>query len=48
MNEVYRAAAVYIELEKYIPHDIHVHLDLNPDEMYGSSCVINEAIGYVV
>jgi predicted RNase H-related nuclease YkuK (DUF458 family) len=24
-----------------------VHLDINPDEMHGSSCVINEAVGYI-
>ena len=27
--------------------EIQVHLDINPDEMYGSSCVINEAVGYI-
>mgnify|MGYP003350749309 CR=1 FL=1 len=26
---------------------VEVHLDINPDEMYGSSCVVNQAIGYV-
>jgi len=24
-----------------------VHLDINPDEVHGSSCVVNEAIGYI-
>lgn len=47
MNEVYRATALFLELEKYIAHDIHVHLDINPNEMHGSSCVINQAVGYV-
>jgi predicted RNase H-related nuclease YkuK (DUF458 family) len=27
--------------------DVEVHLDINPDEMHGSSCVINEAVGYI-
>jgi predicted RNase H-related nuclease YkuK (DUF458 family) len=26
---------------------VEVHLDINPDEMFGSNCVINEAIGYI-
>jgi UDP-glucose 6-dehydrogenase len=27
--------------------EIEVHLDINPNELHGSSCVINEAIGYI-
>ena len=27
--------------------DVEVHLDINPDEDYGSSCVLNQAIGYI-
>jgi predicted RNase H-related nuclease YkuK (DUF458 family) len=26
---------------------VEVHLDINPSEMHGSSCVMNEAIGYI-
>jgi predicted RNase H-related nuclease YkuK (DUF458 family) len=26
---------------------VEVHLDINPDEMHGSSCVISQAIGYI-
>lgn len=47
INEVYRIAGVYAELEKHIAHDIHIHLDLNPNELFGSSCVVQEAIGYI-
>jgi predicted RNase H-related nuclease YkuK (DUF458 family) len=47
MNEVYRAADLYLELSKRIAHDIEVHLDINPNEMYGSSVAVNEAVGYI-
>lgn len=47
MNEVYRVSGLYLELSQYIPHEIECHLDINPDEMHGSSCVITQAIGYI-
>ena len=47
MTEVYKVADLYLKLYEAIPHDIEVHLDINPNEMYGSSCVLNEAIGYI-
>lgn len=47
MNEVYKVAELYLELASSIPNDIEVHLDINPSEVYGSSCVINEAVGYI-
>jgi len=48
MNEVIKIANLYLELEKLIDdRPIEVHLDINPDEMFGSSCVIGEAIGYI-
>lgn len=47
MNEVYKVAELYLQMAAVIPNDIEVHLDINPDEMHGSSCVINEAVGYV-
>jgi predicted RNase H-related nuclease YkuK (DUF458 family) len=48
MNEVYKASAMYLELYEAIG-DRHseVHLDINPDEMHGSSCVIQQATGYI-
>lgn len=47
MNEVYRVADLYLELCEHIDNDIEVHLDINPNEKYASSVIINEAIGYI-
>jgi predicted RNase H-related nuclease YkuK (DUF458 family) len=47
MNEVYRAADMYLKLAQVIDIDIEVHLDINPNEMYSSHVVLNEAIGYI-
>lgn len=48
MNEVIKIANLYLELEKLIEdRPIEVHLDINPNEMFGSSCVVSEAIGYI-
>ena len=48
MNEVYKIAELYIKLADVLEdRDVEVHLDINPDEKFGSSCVINEAIGYI-
>ena len=47
MGEVYRAADLYLELSKEVAHDMEVHLDLNPNEMYGSNVAVQEAVGYI-
>jgi predicted RNase H-related nuclease YkuK (DUF458 family) len=48
MNEVYRAAQMYLDLiEEIGDRHCEVHLDINPDEMHGSSCVIQQATGYI-
>jgi predicted RNase H-related nuclease YkuK (DUF458 family) len=48
MNEVYKASAMYIDLFEAIgERHCEVHLDINPDEMHGSSCVIHQATGYI-
>jgi len=48
MNEVYKIAELYLKLEDVLEdREVEVHLDINPDEMHGSSCVINEAVGYI-
>jgi predicted RNase H-related nuclease YkuK (DUF458 family) len=48
MNEVYKASAMYIDLFEDIgDRHCEVHLDINPDEMHGSSCVIQQATGYI-
>ena len=48
MNEVYKVSQLYLDLIDVLEDRlVEVHLDINPDEMHGSSCVINEAIGYI-
>ncbi|CAB4162982.1 Bacteriophage KVP40, Orf299 [uncultured Caudovirales phage] len=48
MNEVYRAAQMYLDLADAIgDRHCELHLDVNPDLMHGSSCVLNQAIGYI-
>ena len=48
MNEVYRAAEMYLELAETIgDRHCEVHLDINPDIIHGSSCVVQQAIGYI-
>jgi predicted RNase H-related nuclease YkuK (DUF458 family) len=33
--------------EALVDRSVEVHLDINPNEMHGSSCVIQQAIGYI-
>ena len=48
MTEVMKVAELYLKLHEVLEdRDVQIHLDINPSEMYGSSCVINEAIGYI-
>jgi predicted RNase H-related nuclease YkuK (DUF458 family) len=48
MNEVYRAAQMYLDLIDAVgDRHCEVHLDINPNEMHGSSCVIQQATGYI-
>lgn len=48
MNEVYKVSELYLKLaDVIVDHDIAVHLDINPNKKYGSSCVVQEAIGYI-
>jgi uncharacterized protein len=48
MNEVYKVAELYHKLHDVLEdRDVQIHLDINPNEMHGSSCVINEATGYI-
>ena len=48
MNEVYKVSDMYLKLSDVLEgRDVEVHLDINPSEMYGSNCVMNEAIGYI-
>lgn len=48
MNEVYKIAELFQEIKDSIgDRKFEVHIDVNPDEKYGSSCVLSEAVGYV-
>lgn len=48
MNEVYRVSDLFQRLSPSLAdREVQVHLDINPNEMYGSSCVVQQAIGYI-
>lgn len=48
MGEVYKVQEIYQELQEAIgKRYCELHLDINPDERHGSSCVVNQAIGYI-
>lgn len=48
MNEVYKVSEMFHKLEEVLgDKHVEVHLDINPNEMYGSSCVVQQAIGYI-
>ena len=48
MTEVYKVTELYLKLGDVLEtREVEVHLDINPSEHYGSSCVIQEAVGYV-
>jgi len=48
MTEVYKVSELYLKLGEVLENrKVEVHLDINPDEHHGSSCVISQAIGYI-
>ena len=48
MNEVYRVSEMFQKLAPALSdREVEVHLDINPNEMYGSSCAVQQAIGYI-
>lgn len=48
MNEVYKVSALFQELADVLEDRyVEVHLDINPDMRFGSSCVVQQAIGYI-
>ena len=48
MNEVIKTAQMYLDLEEVIgERHAEIHLDINPNTKYNSSCVISEAVGYI-
>ena len=48
MTEVYKVSELFQDLQDVL-EDFHVevHLDLNKSEVHGSSCVVQQAIGYI-
>ena len=48
MTETYKVAELYLKLADILEYrDVEVHLDISPEDTNGSSCVVNEAIGYI-
>ena len=48
MTEVYKVSELYLKLAEVLEgRHVEVHLDINPDEQFGSNCVISQAIGYI-
>lgn len=48
MNEVYKISELYLKLHEALEgREVSVHLDINPNELHGSSCVVQQAIGYI-
>jgi uncharacterized protein len=48
MNEVMKVCQLYLDLEDAIgEREFELHIDINPNKEHGSSCVIQEAVGYV-
>ena len=48
MNEVFKVADLFQRLsDVLVDHHVEVHLDINPNEIHGSSCVVQQAIGYI-
>lgn len=48
MNEVYKVADLFQQLQKVLEdRPLEIHLDINPDARHGSSCVVQQAIGYI-
>lgn len=48
MNEVYRTSSMYLKLAEYLQdHEVEIHMDISSDAKHGSSCVLQQAIGYI-
>lgn len=48
MNETMKIAELYMKLHDVLEdREIEVHLDISPLQENGSSCVLNEAVGYI-
>lgn len=48
MNEVIKVSELFQTLSEVLEDRyVEIHLDINPDERYGSSCVVQQAVGYI-
>lgn len=48
MTEVYKVSELYLKLaDALVDRHVEIHLDINPDEGYASSVVVQQAIGYI-
>jgi predicted RNase H-related nuclease YkuK (DUF458 family) len=48
MTEVYKISELFQQMQDVLEdRHVEVHLDLNKDESHGSSCVVQQAIGYI-
>jgi len=48
LNETYKVSELFMLLTDTIrDRHVEVHLDINPNELYGSSCALHQAVGYV-
>lgn len=48
MTEAYKLSELYLKFGEFLEDkNVEIHLDINKDEKHGSSCVLNEAIGYI-
>lgn len=49
MTEVMQTCELYAQLEPLISQfEVEIHADINPDEKHGSSCVAQQAAGYIL
>ena len=48
MSEVYKVSELFQNMSDVLEdRHVEVHLDLNKSDLHGSSCVVNQAIGYI-
>ena len=48
MTETMKIADMYLKLHEVLEdREVQIHLDISPESHNGSSCVINEAVGYI-
>ena len=48
MNETYKISELFQRIQDLIDdREVEVHLDINPDKQHGSSCAVQQAVGYI-